>query len=127
MAVCAAVEPTITESQLAPLKAPVAETGPVMEDAPEPAPETPVQLAAVAAPGPAYRVQAGAFSDRANAERVATQLAETGVVEIQPVERDGMTLYRVMIRDIAGETEAGAVRDKVVQIGLVDARILSPF
>jgi hypothetical protein len=49
------------------------------------------------------------------------------VVEIQPVERGGMTLYRVMVRDIAGETEASVVRDKVVQIGLADARILYPF
>ena len=123
----AAAEPTITETPLAPLEAAAAEPAPMLEAAAEPAPEAPVQLAAASAPAPVYRVQAGAFSDLANAERVATQLAETGVVEIQPVERNGMTLYRVMVRDIAGETEAGLVRDKVVQIGLVDARILYPF
>lgn len=124
----AAAQPTITTTELPPLEAPAAEPAPVMDVAAEPAPETPVQLASAAsAPTFAYRVQAGAFSDRANAERVATQLAETGVVEIQPVERNGLTLYRVMVRDIAGETEASVVRDKVVQIGLVDARILYPF
>lgn len=122
----AAAQPTITATELPPLEAPAVE--PVAEALAAPAPEAPVQLAAAApAPSPAYRVQAGAFSDRANAERVATQLAEAGVVEIQPVERNGLTLYRVMVRDIAGETEASVVRDKVVQIGLVDARILYPF
>jgi cell division protein FtsN len=87
--------------------------------------EQPVQLAAT--PANVWRVQAGAFSDRANAERVATQLADTGVVVIQPIERNGLTLYRVMVRDIPGESEAGLIRDKVVQIGLADAQILYPF
>jgi rare lipoprotein A len=122
----AAAEPAITETELAPLvDTPVETAPPVIEAAAEPVASAPVQLAA--APTSAYRVQAGAFRDRANAERVATQLADAGVVEIEPVEFDGSMLYRVMVRDIAGESEASVVRDKVVQIGLYDARILYPF
>jgi rare lipoprotein A len=126
----ATAEPVITQTELAPLEAPVEAAPPVVETAAvepaaQPVAEAPAPMAAASTP--AYRVQAGAFSDRANAERVATQLADAGVVEIQPMERDGVTLYRVMVRDIVGESEAGVVRDKVVQIGLADARILYPF
>lgn len=122
----AAAEPAITQSELAPLtQGPIEPSMSVIEAAAPPAAEPAVQVAASAPQ--AYRVQAGAFSDRANAERVATQLADAGVVEIEPVDRGGVTLYRVMVRDIAGESEADVVRDKVVRIGLVDARILYPF
>jgi rare lipoprotein A len=125
----AKAEPTITQTELAPLEAQPQAAPPVVETAAEPvAPpvaEAPVQMAP--APAPSYRVQAGAFADLSNAERVATQLADAGVVEIQPMELNGTTLYRVMVRDIAGESEAGLVRDRVVQIGLADARILYPF
>lgn len=117
----AAARPVITQTELAPPQ----------DVSFEPAPPT-VASASGAAIGSAsvlsaYQVQAGAFSNLANAERVATQLAEAGIVEILPLERNGATLYRVLVRDIAGEAEAGAVRDKVVQIGLIDARIINPF
>lgn len=118
-AALAVIEPprtsSITQTELPPLQEAIYAAAPQPE----------IQVATASAP--AYQVQAGAFSDRANAERVATQLAEAGLVEIQPVDRGGATLYRVMVRDIAGESEAGLVRDKVVGIGLADARIITPF
>jgi len=97
-----------------------------------PAAPAPVQLAATAPPPmasvttAAYRVQAGAFSDPANAQRVADQLSTAGQALIEPVQRNGTTLYRVMLPAPADEGEAWALRDRVVQLGFRDARVISP-
>ena len=75
-----------------------------------------------------YRVQAGAFSDQANAQRVASQLAETGTATIEPVQRaDGVTLYRVMIQGGSDETGAWSLRERVASLGFSEARVLRPF
>ncbi|HEY0436851.1 MAG TPA: septal ring lytic transglycosylase RlpA family protein, partial [Phenylobacterium sp.] len=74
----------------------------------------------------AYRIQAGAFSDQENARRAAAQLASTGAATIEPIERNGLTLYRVTLPGPADEAEAYAFRDKVAAIGFNDARVLRP-
>jgi rare lipoprotein A len=74
----------------------------------------------------AYRIQAGAFSDEDNARRAAARLAATGAATIEPMERGGTTLYRVVLPGPADEAEAFALRDKVAQIGFADARVLRP-
>jgi rare lipoprotein A len=79
---------------------------------------------AAAAPQGVYRVQAGAFSDAANAQRVATQLGGTATVE--PVQRNGVTLYRVVLQSSSDEGEAWALRDRVAASGYGDARVLRP-
>jgi rare lipoprotein A len=73
-----------------------------------------------------YRIQAGAFSDQENARRAAAQLAGTGAATIEPMERGGTTLYRVILPGPADEAEAFAMRDKVAGIGFADARVLRP-
>ncbi len=76
----------------------------------------------------AYRVQAGAFSDRSNAQRVVDQLSTAGQAIIEPVQRpDGVTLYRVVLQGGADEGEAWGLRDKVASYGFAEARVLRPF
>ena len=107
--------------------------------APEPiettslAPLPPARPLAVPAPrgdtiaAQTFRIQAGAFSDQANARRAAAQLNATGTATIEPMERNGVTLYRVLLPGPADELEAYAVRDKVAAAGFTDARVLKPF
>ncbi len=104
----------------------------------QPAPvETPVAsqplapLAPAAVPaataGAVYRVQAGAFSDQANAQRVVSQLGSAVVARVEPFQRaDGMTLYRVMVDGTADEGEAWALRDRVASYGFGEARVVRP-
>jgi rare lipoprotein A len=73
-----------------------------------------------------YRIQAGAFGDEEHARRAVAQLATTGTATIEPIERNGSTLYRVVIPGPSDEAEAFAMRDKVAGIGLADARVLRP-
>ena len=97
----------------------------------------PVKVAATALPplAPAappaavglYKVQAGAFGDQANAQRAVSQLAGAGNAVIEPVSRDGTTLYRVMLQASADETQAWALRDQVAAYGFSDARVIRPF
>jgi rare lipoprotein A len=81
------------------------------------------------AAGQLYRIQAGAFSDQDNARRAAAQLATAGAAgtaTIEPMERGGTTLYRVILPGPADEAEAFAMRDKVAGAGFADARVLRP-
>jgi rare lipoprotein A len=73
-----------------------------------------------------YRIQAGAFSDQDNARRAAAQLASAGTATIEPLERGGTTLYRVILPGPADEAEAFAMRDRVAGAGFADARVLRP-
>jgi rare lipoprotein A len=75
----------------------------------------------------AYRIQAGSFSDQGNAQRAAAQLAATGTAVIEPVQRGGVTLYRVTLPGPTDEAAAYALRDKVASIGFADARVMQPF
>ncbi|MDP1874810.1 septal ring lytic transglycosylase RlpA family protein [Phenylobacterium sp.] len=89
------------------------------QSAPPPAPEAVVQ-----APTVSYRVQAGAFGDRINAERAASQLAHAGAATIEPT---GAGLFRVVLEVGADEGRAWAVRDQVASAGFADARVIHPY
>jgi rare lipoprotein A len=86
----------------------------------------PIVAASAAAAG-VYRVQAGAFSDRDNARRVANSLGMTGQTSIESVERNGVILYRVMLPGSADESQAFALRDRVASLGYGEARVIRPF
>jgi len=75
----------------------------------------------------ALRVQAGAFSSEINAQRAVSQLATTGTASIEPVQRDGLTLYRVVMAAPEDEAAAYALRDRVAEIGFADARVVRMF
>jgi rare lipoprotein A len=93
----------------------------------QPTAPTPALPTTTASAGSLYRVQAGAFSDRDNARRVAAQLGDAGRASIEPVDRNGVTLYRVMLPGGADEGEAWVLRDRVASLGYVDARVIRPF
>jgi rare lipoprotein A len=73
-----------------------------------------------------FRVQAGSFSNRENAERAVAQLKTAGWATIEPMERASGTLYRVTVSAGADEGEAWSMRDRVIALGYSDATVLRP-
>lgn len=76
--------------------------------------------------GGAFRIQAGSFSNRENAERAVAQLRTAGSAMIEPMERASGTLYRVTVSAGANEGEAWSLRDRVAALGYSDAKVLRP-
>ena len=74
-----------------------------------------------------YVVQAGAFSDKARAERVASAISQTGPAEIRPLERNGATLYRVVVGAWRDPKTAQAIRETVASLGYTDAKVVKAF
>jgi rare lipoprotein A len=112
--------PPVVVAQLTPPE-PVVAAPPIIEQpAAPPAPEP-----AMAQSG-GYAIQAASFSSRANAEKAATKLASVGRIEIMPAERDGMTFYRVYVRSLRDETEAGNALQRLAANGYGDAKIVAP-
>jgi rare lipoprotein A len=87
----------------------------------------PVLTAAAAVGEPALRIQAGSYASEANAERAASRLSGTGSPVIEPVQRDGATLYRVMLSAPSDEPQAYALRDRIAAMGFADARVVQAF
>lgn len=84
-----------------------------------PAPPAPVLTSA-------YRVQAGSFANRDNAERAAAQLSGAGEASIESIPRAQGVLYRVVVQAGPDEAEAFGVRDRVAALGFSDATVLRP-
>jgi len=80
---------------------------------------------ASAPPAGIARIQAGAFADRANAERAAARLAAVGASSIEPLDRGGVTLYRVLVVGAAGQDIEG-LRDRIAAAGFPGASVLPP-
>jgi rare lipoprotein A len=94
--------------------------------APIAAAPTPTAAPAAASTG-GYRVQAGAFADPANADKVVVQLGAAINAKVEPFTRaDGVTLYRVMIQGAPDEAGAWALRDQVASLGFAEARVVRP-
>lgn len=91
---------------------------------PPPAPVIAAPVAAAPPPTVAYRVQAGAFGDRANAERAVNRLAHAGQASIEASEGG---LYRVVLEVGGDEGRAWALRDQVASAGFIDARVIHPY
>ena len=72
-----------------------------------------------------FTIQAGAFSDRANAERVAARLADAGKAAILPLDHNGARLYRVTVGAWPSAQEAGVAREQVAALGFAEARVVS--
>lgn len=101
-------------------------TGSAISDAPIAGPAV-----VASAPAPAVlsglRIQAGAFSSEANAQRAVARLSSAGTASIVPLQRQGTTLYRVVLPAPGDEAAAYALRDRVAEIGFSDARVVSSF
>ena len=127
----AAPPSTLAPSTLAPASAPVAPPNPVemaavssppgVSPPPEPAPAP--AAAPPASPSAGFAVQAGAFANRANAERVAAQLGSSAA--IRPLDRGGVTLYRVVLTGYADAGAAAAGRQQAIDAGFAGARIVA--
>lgn len=89
-------------------------------------PAEPAPVLADAGAGSAYRVQAGSFANRGNAERAMAQLGGAGETSIEPVQRAQGVLYRVVVQAGPDEAEAFGVRDRVAALGFSDATVLRP-
>ncbi|WP_291784573.1 SPOR domain-containing protein [Luteibacter sp.] len=103
-----------------------ASTGSVAAPASQ-APARPVVAAAVpatqptAVPGkPSIYLQVGAFSDAANASRVADQLNRAGLGPVSVIETSlgGRTVKRVRVGPLADVDTADRVTDQIAKMGL---------
>lgn len=110
----------------------------VLPSRPEPdwaSPNAPIQQSApqinppdraYAAGKSAYRVQAGSFSSRENAEKAVRQLSGSGQAAIDTIERASGTLYRVTVSAGQSEGEAFSLRQRVEALGYQGATVLRP-
>ncbi|MBW3559668.1 MAG: septal ring lytic transglycosylase RlpA family protein [Proteobacteria bacterium] len=105
--------PREPKSRLEPALTPVLAT-------PEPAAAPVLAVAA-----PSFAVQAGAFSNRGNAERAAKALSAIGPAQVRELQRDGALLYRVLVGAWAGKDSAAGALTAVAEAGFPDARVVS--
>lgn len=63
--------------------------------------------------GQSMRIQAGAFSSPKNAAIMADNLADIGQVDIEPINRNGKTLYKVLVGSYTNRGEAEQMRARV--------------
>ncbi len=96
---------------------------PVQQSAPPINPPDPVFASSRSA---AYRVQAGSFSSRENAEKAVRQLTSAGRASIEAIERATGTLYRVTVAAGDDEGAAWTLRQRVEALGYSGATILRP-
>jgi rare lipoprotein A len=106
---------------------------PAYDDPPPPkaaepgySPPIPVVAAPPAPVAASYRIQAGSYANRDNAERAVSQLSGAGQASIESVERGQGVLYRVVVDAGADEGAAFGVRDRVAALGFSDATVLRP-
>ncbi len=76
------------------------------------------------APNPGMFVQAGAFSQFANAHRVEVLLQRVGPVQISQVDGGAGHLFRVRLGPVRSVQEADALLARVVASGINEARIV---
>lgn len=67
-------------------------------------------------------IQAGAFSDKVNAERVRDRLSAIGDVNVTPYPVNGRELFRVRLGPISNVTDADRLLAEVIQAGYNTAR-----
>ena len=99
---------------------------PIMQSAPQINPPDRVPNRVYASVKSAYRVQAGSFSSRENAEKAVRQLSGTGQAAIDTIERASGTLYRVTVTAGQDEGSAWSLRDRVESLGYQGATVLKP-
>jgi rare lipoprotein A len=89
---------------------------------PAPAPTSTHAIPTLA--GGSYSVQAGAFATQSSADRAAARLAPAGGAQIVPLQRNGATLYRVVVGSFPDPAAAGETRTRVIALGFSDARVV---
>lgn len=74
-----------------------------------------------------YRVEVGAYPSREDARQAAAQLGDGVRYMIEPTERQGATLYRVVLGGFLDEDDALAAQLRFNEAGFTAARVLKPF
>lgn len=70
-------------------------------------------------------IQAGAFSDRANAHRVRSRLSGLGPVEVRELQVNGHELYRVRLGPLSSDDQADRLLGDVIRAGYPRSHIVS--
>jgi len=108
--------------------APVSGGGSVQMAAYEPAVSAAAEYepppAAVMPPAGQARVQAAAFAERAHAEAAAAAIGGLGEVHVEPLQRGGATLWRVIVEGPPGE-DAHSLAAALASSGYSGAKILA--
>ena len=69
-------------------------------------------------------IQAGAFSNFENANRVRARLSALGTVKVSPVLINGRDLYRVRVGPLTSVAQADHMLERVILSGYTDARTI---
>jgi rare lipoprotein A len=90
-------------------------------------PETPDELGrAAASPAPELYVQAGAFSDEHNAQRLLARLQAAGIANAfiaSPLQGRASQLYRVRLGPVSSVAQFDALAARLAALGIRDARL----
>lgn len=104
-----------------PVAPPKAAPSKAIEKAPAKAPAKPATTVAAAT---GIFVQAGAFSEAANAHKLEQQLGELGKVHIVPTTVNNKKLFRVRLGPVADADAAAALVAKIKSYGYNDAKVV---
>ncbi len=85
----------------------------------------PAMQAAAGPPVVSYELQAGVFASHANAEALAARLGDLGAAQVEPLQRAGQTLYRVVVHGFSNPAAAAAARSQAATLGVPDARVVA--
>jgi len=133
--VAAVPKPTITSSTLAPppnaASAPLSASQPL----PAPGPDAPVRVASIApatSSGIAFTsvadteifIQAGAFVDYNNANKLSAKLSTIGPSKVSQVLVNGQDFYRVRVGPVTGIGQADEMLANLINAGHTNARII---
>lgn len=114
-----AAQSVVTQQVLTP---PPVQTAAVVQPAPQPAYVPPLSAAGLSN---SIYVQAGAFSQAENAERLRAQLASLGATHVMQTSVSGRDFYRVRVGPMANLDAADQVRARIVAAGHGEARVVT--
>lgn len=131
-------EPLIIEAKEDPARhdttiaaAEVPPAAPAKATAVEPAPAPAVVAAVATVPagisgdsGSAIYVQAGAFANADNAQRLAAELARFGTAQTMKANINDRLIYRVRLGPLATAEDADSLRSRMIAAGYQDARLV---
>lgn len=100
----------------------VAEAPAIPQAADSPPPQA---VASPATTGPAVTLQLGAFSDAANAQRLAQRVADAGEVWVEPGQSEQGQVFRVFFGRWADRDGADAARARLADWGIFGTRIVA--
>ncbi|WP_274706744.1 septal ring lytic transglycosylase RlpA family protein [Sneathiella marina] len=135
--VTAAPRATITTDALAPPSNVKTATGPSVEPLPAPVAERPVQVVAVSTPATSTTIvsvepvrnseifiQAGAFVDFSNANKLSARLSTMGPSKVSQVLVNGQDFYRVRVGPVYDIEQADQLLANLINAGHTGARII---